>query len=82
MQVSELVMLTRSDEDELKVKALEYAAPVGQHVWAKVKGAGGVVVVVGCGLLYGLLWQMCQGALQLQMFGQHACLQRPAVAVL
>jgi hypothetical protein len=41
MQVSELVMLTRSDEDELKVKALEYAAPVGQHVWAKVRGGDG-----------------------------------------
>jgi hypothetical protein len=29
-------MLTRSDEDELKVKALEYAAQPGQRVWAKV----------------------------------------------
>jgi hypothetical protein len=36
-QVSELVMLTRSDEDDMKVKALEYAAPPGQRVFAKVK---------------------------------------------
>lgn len=37
-QVSEEVLLTRGDEDELKVKALEYAAPPGQRVWVKVSG--------------------------------------------
>ncbi|WIA16485.1 hypothetical protein OEZ85_013166 [Tetradesmus obliquus] len=35
-QVSEEVLLTRGDEDELKVKALEYAAPPGQRVWVKI----------------------------------------------
>lgn len=39
MQVSEEVMLTRSDEDDLKVKALEYAAAPGQRVWVKVRAA-------------------------------------------
>jgi hypothetical protein len=37
LQVSDLVMLTRSDEDDLKVKALEYAAQPGQRVWVKVR---------------------------------------------
>lgn len=32
-------MLTRSDEDELKLKALEYAAPPGQRVWVKARDA-------------------------------------------
>ncbi|KAF6261416.1 hypothetical protein COO60DRAFT_1636853 [Scenedesmus sp. NREL 46B-D3] len=35
-QVSDEVLLTRGDEDELKVKALEYAAPPGQRVWVKI----------------------------------------------
>jgi hypothetical protein len=38
-QVSEELVLTRGDEDELKVKALEYAAPQGQSVWVKVRRA-------------------------------------------
>lgn len=37
VQVSAEVVLTRSDEDELKVKALEYAAAAGQKVWVKVR---------------------------------------------
>lgn len=35
-QVSGEVVLSRGDEDELKVKALEYAAPTGQRVWCKI----------------------------------------------
>jgi hypothetical protein len=37
VQVSEEVLLTRGDEDEMKVKALEYAAPPGQRVFVKVR---------------------------------------------
>jgi hypothetical protein len=35
-------MLTRGDDDDLKVKALEYVAPVGQQVYVKVGGLGRV----------------------------------------
>jgi hypothetical protein len=38
--VSEEVLLTRGDEDEMKVKALEYAAPPGQRVFVKVGRQG------------------------------------------
>eukprot|EP00775_Hariotina_reticulata_P012440 gene12440-12577_t len=35
-QVSAEVTLTRGDDDDLKVKALEYVAPVGQQVFVKI----------------------------------------------
>eukprot|EP00878_Enallax_costatus_P033584 GHUV01037115.1.p1 GENE.GHUV01037115.1~~GHUV01037115.1.p1 ORF type:complete len:502 (+),score=73.29 GHUV01037115.1:180-1685(+) len=35
-QVSDQVMLTRSDDDDMKVKALEFAAAPGQKVWVKI----------------------------------------------
>lgn len=37
VQVSSEVVLSRSDDDSMKVKALEYAAPPGQKVWLKVR---------------------------------------------
>jgi hypothetical protein len=55
-QVSDLVMLTRSDEDELKVKALEFAVTPGQRVWAKVREGAAEPLCTSCLSLWHILW--------------------------
>ena len=51
LQVSDEIQLSKGDEDDVKVKALEFLAPRGQRVWVKItevsQDAGGGVRLHG-----------------------------------